>query len=259
MAKAEQRKKAKDSWIYGRRPVLEVLRAGRREMVELIIPSANATEEIEEMVQIAQDRRISLRAAQKGELDRILGSGNHQNCAIRCTGYPYVSIEEILSRVDEDPEAIVLILDHLEDPQNLGSLLRTADAVGVTGVIIPEDRSVLVSSTVVRASVGATEHVRIAKCVNLVRAMKQLKEKNVWLTGLDMDKRATEYTKIDFRGRCGIVVGSEGEGLGRLVQEECDFIGFLPMHGGVASLNAGVAGAIAMYEAIRQKANKKGK
>lgn len=249
----DKKTKKKDSWIYGRRPVLEALRAGRREIYELIVPSGPATEETEEMVSIAHARRIPLRAAQRGECDRILGQVNHQCCAVKAGGYPYVSAEEIYAAAEEDPEAIVLLLDHLEDPQNVGSLLRTAEACGVCGVILPEDRGALVTPTVVRASVGASEHLRIAHVVNLAQAMKALKERNVWLTGLDLTEKAQEYTSIDFRGRCGIVVGSEGEGLGSLVGKTCDFIGYIPMVGQVESLNAGVAGALAMYEAVRQK------
>lgn len=253
----DKKTKKKDSWIYGRRPVLEALRAGRREIYELIVPSGPATEETEEMVSIAHARRIPLRAAQRGECDRILGQVNHQCCAVKAGGYPYVSAEEIYAAAEEDPEAIVLLLDHLEDPQNVGSLLRTAEACGVCGVILPEDRGALVTPTVVRASVGASEHLRIAHVVNLAQAMKALKERNVWLTGLDLTEKAQEYTSIDFRGRCGIVVGSEGEGLGSLVGKTCDFIGYIPMVGQVESLNAGVAGALAMYEAVRQKQAKR--
>lgn len=256
-ADMEKKTKKKDSWIYGRRPVLEVLRAGRREIHELIVPSGTATEEVEEMLALGHERHISVRAAQRGECDRILGQVNHQCCALLCGGYPYVSAADIYAAAEEDPEAMVLLLDHIEDPQNLGSLLRTAEACGVTGVIIPEDRGVLVTSTVVRASVGASEHLQIAHVVNLTQAMKELKERNVWLTGLDLNEQATVFTKVDFKGRCGIVVGSEGEGLGSLIGKTCDFIAYIPMSGCVESLNAGVAGALVMYEAIRQKSLKK--
>ena len=249
----ERKKNRKDSWIYGRRPVLEALRAGRREIFEVIVPSGPATDETEEMIAIAHSRRLPLRAAQRGECDRILGQVNHQCCAIKVAGYPYVSAEDIYAAAEEDPEAIVLLLDHIEDPQNLGSLLRTAEACGVCGVIIPEDRSVMVTPTVVRASVGASEHLRIAHVVNLTQAMKELKERNVWLTGLDLTEDAKEYTDIDFKGRCGIIVGNEGAGLSNLVGKTCDFIGYIPMVGQVESLNAGVAGALVMYEAVRQK------
>lgn len=253
----EKKQKRKEGWIYGRRPVLEALRAGRREIWELIVPSGPATDEVEEMISIAHARRIPLRAAQRGECDRILGQVNHQCCAVKAGGYPYVSAEDIYAAAEDDPEAIVLLLDHIEDPQNLGSLLRTAEACGVCGVIIPEDRSVLVTPTVVRASVGASEHLQIAHVVNLTQAMKELQSRNVWLTGLDLNESAKEYTEIDFHGRCGIVVGSEGAGLGNLVGKTCDFIGYIPMSGQVESLNAGVAGALVMYEAVRQKRTKK--
>lgn len=253
----EKKQKKKDGWIYGRRPVLETLRAGRREISELIVPSGPATDEVEEMIEIARARRIPVRAAQRGECDRILGQVNHQCCALKAGGYPYVNVEDIYAAAEDDPEAIVLLLDHIEDPQNLGSLLRTAEACGVCGVILPADRSVLVTPTVVRASVGASEHLRIAHVVNLTQVMKELKQRNVWLTGLDLTPDAKDYTQIDFKGRCGIVVGSEGAGLGNLVGKTCDFIGYIPMVGQVESLNAGVAGALVMYEAIRQKTTKK--
>ena len=253
----DKKAKKKDGWIYGRRPVLEALRAGRREIWEVIVPSGPATDEVEEMISIARARRLPVRAAQRGECDRILGQVNHQCCAVKAGGYPYVAPEEIYDAAEADPEAIVLLLDHLEDPQNVGSLLRTAEACGVCGVILPEDRGVLVTPTVVRASVGASEHLKIAHVVNLAQAMKELKERNVWLTGLDMTEEAKPFTEVDFRGRCGIVVGSEGNGLGSLVGKTCDFIGYIPMMGQVESLNAGVAGALAMYEAVRQKASRK--
>ena len=253
----DKKTKKKDGWIYGRRPVLEALRAGRREIWEVIVPSGPATDEVEEMISIARARRLPVRAAQRGECDRILGQVNHQCCAVKAGGYPYVAPEEIYDAAEADPEAIVLLLDHLEDPQNVGSLLRTAEACGVCGVILPEDRGVLVTPTVVRASVGASEHLKIAHVVNLAQAMKELKERNVWLTGLDMTENAKPFTEVDFRGRCGIVVGSEGNGLGSLVGKTCDFIGYIPMMGQVESLNAGGAGALAMYEAVRQKAARK--
>ncbi|MGN0886867.1 MAG: 23S rRNA (guanosine(2251)-2'-O)-methyltransferase RlmB [Candidatus Spyradenecus sp.] len=253
----DKKTKKKDGWIYGRRPVLEALRAGRREIWEVIVPSGPATDEVEEMISIARARRLPVRAAQRGECDRILGQVNHQCCAVKAGGYPYVAPEEIYEAAEADPEAIVLLLDHLEDPQNVGSLLRTAEACGVCGVILPEDRGVLVTPTVVRASVGASEHLKIAHVVNLAQAMKELKERNVWLTGLDMTEEAKPFTEVDFRGRCGIVVGSEGNGLGSLVGKTCDFIGYIPMMGQVESLNAGVAGALAMYEAVRQKGLRK--
>jgi 23S rRNA (guanosine2251-2'-O)-methyltransferase len=149
--------------------------------------------------------------------------------------------------------AIVIVLDHLEDPQNVGSILRTAAAIGVTGVIIPEDRATGITPAAVRASAGGTEHIKVAHVVNLPRALADLKEAGMWFTALDWGEDAKEYTKIDFKGRSGLVIGSEGFGIGRLVRENCDFVAVLPMPGGFESLNAGVAAAVAMYEILRQR------
>jgi 23S rRNA (guanosine2251-2'-O)-methyltransferase len=165
----------------------------------------------------------------------------------------------VLSIVKEDPNAIVLFLDHIEDPQNVGSMLRTAEAAGVCAVILPEDRASGVTPGVVRASAGASEHICVAKVVNLVRAMKEIQEAGAWLTGLDFGDDAKPYNHVDFTGRVGLVVGSEGAGLSRLVRESCDFIACLPMRGKIASLNAGVAGGIALYEIVRQQQTKKGR
>ena len=180
--------------------------------------------------------------------------GHHQGVAIKTTGYPYVDFEDIAAEAEADENAIVLVLDHLEDPQNVGSILRTACAAGVTGVVIPEDRGVGVTPAAVRASAGAAEHLKVARVVNLPRAMKSLQEKGVWFTGLDWGEDARPYTTIDFKGRAGLVVGAEGDGLSRLVRETCDFIAELPMPGGFESLNAGVAAGIALYEILRQRA-----
>jgi 23S rRNA (guanosine2251-2'-O)-methyltransferase len=147
----------------------------------------------------------------------------------------------------------VVVLDHLEDPQNVGSILRTACAVGATGVVIPEDRACGITPAVVRASAGGAEHIRVAHVVNIVRAMQDLKEAGLWLTGLDWGPDAKTYTEVDFTGRVGLVVGAEGAGLSRLVRENCDFIAELPMPGGFESLNAGVATAVTLYEILRQR------
>jgi 23S rRNA (guanosine2251-2'-O)-methyltransferase len=173
--------------------------------------------------------------------------------AIKTTGYPYVDFHEIVEAVEEDENAAVLVLDHLEDPQNVGSILRTACAAGFTGVVIPEDRGAGVTPAAVRASAGAAEHLKVAKVVNLPRAMKELQKLNMWFTGLDWGEDARCYTKIDYKGRTGLVIGAEGNGISRLVRETCDFIAELPMPGGFESLNAGVAAGIAMYEILRQR------
>lgn len=241
-------------WIYGRRPVLEVVRAGKRHLYEVVLPrEGRDAPEMAELRGALVERGVPFRVAERDELDVLCEGGNHQGVAIRTGGFPYISIDQVIHDVEADPEALVLLLDHIEDPQNVGSLLRTADAAGVTAVLIPEDRAAGVTAAVVRASAGAAEHMRVAKVVNLVRAMQELKTCGVWLTGLDFGPDAKRHTAVDFKGRVGLVVGSEGRGLSRLVRENCDFIACLPMKGRVESLNAGVAGAITLYEIVRQR------
>ena len=242
-------------WVYGRNPVEEALAAGRRTASEIVLPPA-APDEDDQLARIraeAQARRLVIRTMDRDALDRLTRFGHHQGVALKTAGYPYVGFDEILRAAEEDENALVLVLDHLEDPQNVGSILRTACAVGATGVVIPEDRASGITPAAVRASAGGAEYVKVAHVVNLVRAMEDLKEAGVWFTGLDWGDDAKPYTEIDFKGRVGLVVGAEGAGISRLVRENCDFIGVLPMPGGFESLNAGVAAAVTMYEILRQR------
>lgn len=242
-------------WIYGRNPVEEALAAGRRTASEVILPPAfpDEDDQLQRIRDEAKARRLVIRTMERNQLDKLTRFGHHQGVALKTTGYPYVGFEEILAAVEGDENATVIVLDHLEDPQNVGSILRTASAVGVTGVIIPEDRACGITPAVARASAGGTEYVKVAHVVNLVRAMQDLKDAGVWFTGLDWGEDAKIYTDIDFRGRTGLVVGAEGNGISRLVRENCDFIAELPMPGGFESLNAGVATAITLYEVLRQR------
>ena len=243
-------------WIYGRNPVEEALAAGRRTATEIVLPPAfpDEDEQIRRIREEAAARRIVVRTMERDQLDRLTRFGHHQGVALKTTGYPYVGFEEILHAAEDDENALVLVLDHLEDPQNVGSVLRTACAVGATGVVIPEDRACGITPAAARASAGGAEHVKVAHVVNLSRAMEELKEAGLWLTGLDWGEGARPYTKVDFRGKVGLVVGAEGRGISRLVREKCDFVAELPMPGGFESLNAGVAAAVAMYEIVRQRA-----
>ena len=241
-------------WIYGRRPVLEVVKSERRHLYEAVLPAEGRdAPDVAEIRNALLARGVPFKTLEREALDDLCDGGHHQGVAIRTGGFPYSDFDQIVHTVKEEPNAIVLFLDHIEDPQNVGSLLRTADAAGVTAVVIPEDRAAGVTPGVVRASAGAAEHIRVAKVVNLVRAMKEVQEAGAWITGLDFSADAKPYTEIDFSGRIGLVVGSEGEGVSRLVRESCDFIACLPMRGKVASLNAGVAGGIALYEILRQQ------
>ena len=244
-------------WIYGRNPVEEALAAGRRECTEIVLPPAAADDaQLARIRDEARSRRLAIRTMDRTSLDKLSRFGHHQGVALKTSGYPYVDFGEILSDAAASGSSLVLVLDHIEDPQNLGSILRTACAAGVAGVVLPEDRACGVTPAAARASAGGAEYVKVARTVNIVRAMQELKEAGVWLTGLDMSEKSRPYTEIDFTGRAGLVIGAEGRGLSRLVGENCDFLAEIPMPGGFESLNAGVAAAIAMYEVLRQRGAK---
>ena len=263
-------------WIYGRNPVEEALAAARRTASEIVLPPAfpNEDDQIARIRAEAQSRRLMIRTMDRDQLDRLTRFGHHQGVALKTTGYPYVGIEDIVRDVgvalkttgypyvgiedivrdiEEDENALVIVLDHLEDPQNVGAILRTAAAVGATGVVIPEDRACGITPAAVRASAGGAEHIKVAHVVNLPRAIEELKEAGLWFTGLDWGEDAKNYTDIDFKGRVGLVVGAEGNGISRLVREKCDFIAVLPMPGGFESLNAATAASVAMYEILMQR------
>ena len=243
-------------WLFGRNPVEEALAAGRRTASEIVLPPPfpDEDDQIRRIRDEAHARRLVVRTMERAQLDKLTRFGHHQGVALKTTGYPYVGFNELLDEVRDDENALVVVLDHLEDPQNVGSILRTACAVGATGVVIPEDRACGITPAAVRASAGGAEHLKVAHVVNLVRAMKDLKDAGLWFTGLDWGEDAKPYTEIDFKGRVGLVVGAEGAGISRLVRENCDFIAELPMPGGFESLNAGVAAAVTMYEILRQRA-----
>ena len=251
---ARREQSDRGDWIYGRRPVLEVVKSSKRHLYEAVLPlEGRDAPEVAELRGLLLGRGVPFRTLDREELDALCDGGNHQGVAVRTGGFPYISIDQVIHDVKEDPNALVLILDHIEDPQNVGSLLRTADAAGVTAVLLPEDRAAGVTPAAVRASAGAAEHMRVAKVVNLVRAMQELKECGVWVTGLDIGADAKTYTALDFKGRVGLVVGSEGKGLSRLVRETCDSILSIPMSGNVESLNASVAAGVVLAEFARQR------
>jgi len=239
--------------IYGRNAVYEMLRANRRQVYKLMV--AEGVQErghLTDSLQIAAQRSIPVQRVRREMLDRITDS--HQGIVAEVDEYPYATIDDILDRAAERGEPpLILILDVIQNPQNLGTLLRTAEAVGAHGVLIPQRRGAEVTQAVVNASSGASEHVLIAQVVNLVVAMTELKEHEVWITGLDNLPEATTLDQANLRGAIGLVVGNEGEGMRRLVRESCDFLVKLPMRGQVDSLNAAVAGSIVLYEILRQR------
>jgi len=238
--------------IYGRNAVYECLRARRRDVFKLIVAEgAQEKGTLAQCLQIAQERRIAIQRVPRAQLDQI-GPG-HQGVAAEVSGYPYVALDEILSARGDQPAPVFLVLDCVQDPQNLGALLRTAEAVGVVGVIIAEDRAASVTPAVVNTSSGATEHLKIARVTNITRALEKLQESDVWVVGLEDVPDAQDYTAVDLRGSLALVVGSEGQGIRRLVRETCDILVKLPMQGKITSLNAAVAGSILLYETLRQR------
>ncbi len=241
--------------LFGRQPVCEMLRGGRR-IVKLMVIGDNVkdSDEINEIKTTCEERGIKIEYHKKSTLDSWLNSANHQGVVAACEEYPYVEIDEILAAMEaKEGNALMVILDHVVDPQNLGSLMRTCEAAGVVGVVIPSDRAVGVTPAAVRASAGAAEHLLISRVPNLVSVIERLKTMNVWTTGLEAIPESKPYTEIDFKGKVCIVIGSEGHGLSTPVRKQCDNLVRLPMFGKVSSLNAGVAGAIALYEVLRQQ------
>ena len=242
--------------LYGRQPVVETLRAGRRQIFKLMLArGARATGTVDEALALASRAGVPVQEVERTTLDRLGIEAHHQGLAAEVSEYPYVDLSDLMEGARRAGEApFLLLLDHLLDPQNVGSLLRSADAAGVHGVVIPDRRAASVTPAAVRASAGAAEHLRVAMVTNLAQAMGSLQAQGVWLAGLDMGPEAQEYTEADLGGPLALVVGGEGPGLGRLVRERCDLVIRLSMHGRVASLNSAVAGAIALYEARRQRA-----
>jgi 23S rRNA (guanosine2251-2'-O)-methyltransferase len=241
--------------LYGRQPVRETLRAGRRQVFKLLLAHGiKPTGIVGEILTLAEQANVPVQAVDRRELDKLGGEANHQGLAAEVSGYPYLDLAALLDatlHASEPP--FLLLLDHIQDPQNLGSLLRTSEAAGTHGVVLPSRRAAGVTPAAVRASAGAAEHVRVAMVANLVQAMERLKTEGIWLAGLETLPDAQLYTQIDLSGPLGLVVGSEGQGLTRLVRETCDFLVKLPMLGTVESLNAGVAGAIALYQVRHQR------
>jgi 23S rRNA (guanosine2251-2'-O)-methyltransferase len=236
-------------FIYSRNAVYEALRAGRRQVFRLqIAEGVQPNSKINQMMQMAKERKIPVLRAPRAGLDRI--HPGHQGVVLEAGGFTYCVVADILelARKKEEPP-FVLVLDSLHDPQNFGTLLRTAEAIGVHGVVIPLARTVEVTPSVVNASSGACEHMLIAQA-NLAQAMDELKQADVWIVGLDHSPESQEPDKVRLDGATALVVGGEGEGLRSLTRSKCDFLLRLPMRGNIESLNAAVAGSVALYLAF---------
>lgn len=243
-------------FIWGRNPVYETLRAKRRDVFHLqIAEGVQEKSRLTEILDLAQNRRIPIERIPRTRLDKL--NENHQGVALEVSGYPYMAIEDILENARAKSEPLfALLLDTLQNPQNFGTLLRTAEAVGVHGVIIPTHRAVEITPAVVSASAGASEHMLVVQA-NLANAIDSLKEADAWVVGLDESQQSRSPSDVGLEGPLALVVGSEGDGLRTLVKSKCDFLLRLPMQGHVESLNAAVAGSVVLYLAYltRHKMN----
>jgi len=243
-------------FLYGHWPIMEALRANRRQMEKLIL--ADHLEErgvVGEIIAVAREKAVEVSAVQRRILDDVASGTNHQGMALRVGPYPYVDLDDVLETAQQRGEKpFLLLLDLLKDPQNVGSLIRVADAVGVHGIVLQDRRTVSITPSVVAASSGAVEHLNVAQVTNLVQAMRKLKENDVWLVGMEVGPNVPPLDKTDLNMALGLVLGSEGEGLRRLVRDTCDMLVTLPMRGQVASLNVATAGSIALYSAWQARA-----
>ena len=229
-------------YVYGKNVVNEILKDNTP--VKKVFLSDNFSDK--DILNKLRSLNTNTKYCKPYELDKIV-DGNHQGIVLEVSDYQYFDIDDLL--VNENP--LIVILDHLEDPHNFGAIIRTCEAAGVDGIIIPKNRSVDVNSTVMKTSTGALNHVKICQVTNLKNTMDYLKKKGFWIVGTDMD--GTDYTQVDYKGKMAIITGSEGFGMSRLVKDNCDFIASIPMYGEVNSLNASVATAIIIYEAIKQR------
>jgi 23S rRNA (guanosine2251-2'-O)-methyltransferase len=246
--------------IYGRRAVLETLRARRRRIFRLWLESERTPRPgstVEEIRAAAEASNVATRTVQGGLFEKLAKEGvNAQGVALETGDYPYATLEDCLrhARASQEPP-LLLLLDHLQDPQNLGTLIRTAEAMNVHGVIIPERRAARITPAVSNASAGAVEHLLVAQVNNLNRTIEELKAENIWVAGLESAPEVPPLEQAKLDGALAVVVGSEGEGLSRLARERCDFLVRLPMFGQVGSLNAAVAGSIVLYAARQARGN----
>jgi 23S rRNA (guanosine2251-2'-O)-methyltransferase len=237
--------------LYGIHSVEEALRARSRSLDHLEVARDRHDQRLQSIIDKAREAGVSLRFVPRDQLDRLARSKSHQGVVAVVSGKSYSELDEILA-VKKTGHNFIVFLDGIEDPHNLGALIRTADGAGADGIVIPERRAAGVNATVAKTSAGATEHVKIARVVNLARSLDELKEKNVWIVGLD-ERGSKHYDEVDYNIDCAIVLGAEGHGLHELIRKKCDYLVSIPMTGRVPSLNVSVAGGVVMYEVARQR------
>ncbi|WP_368986147.1 23S rRNA (guanosine(2251)-2'-O)-methyltransferase RlmB [Caldifermentibacillus hisashii] len=240
-----------DDFIIGKNPVLEAIKA-KRDINKIWIGEGSQKGAMQPIIKAAKENQLIIQFVPRRKLDEMV-DGNHQGIVAQVAAYQYYELDELFRRAEEQNEPpFFLILDEIEDPHNLGSIMRTADACGVHGIIIPKRRSVGLTATVAKASTGAIEHIPVVRVTNITRIIDELKEKGVWIAGTDA-KGDMDYRDVDGVLPIALIIGSEGKGISRLHKEKCDFLLQLPMRGHVTSLNASVAAALLMYEIYRKR------
>ena len=256
MKKKNSERPENSGLLYGVNPLLEALRAGDRIPVEIVIAEGARDHRLSELVELARSKNVAVRRSPRGALDRAVGNANHQGVIARIPAARYADadmlLDSIAAQVGSETEPLALVLDGVEDPRNLGAILRTAECAGVDGVFMPERRAAGLSETVAKASAGAIEHVPAARVTNLSRLIDELKGRNVWVIGTAADA-VTDYTEWDWTKPSAVVLGGEGAGLHRLVREHCDVLVRIPVQGRIESLNVSVAAGVILFEALRQR------
>ena len=243
-----------DNAVFGVLPVLEILRAGSRRIDRIMVAEGVREQRLNEVFDLARTHGIRVDRTQRDKLDKLTGNANHQGVVAFTAAADYVDVDEILDASADHP-ALIVVLDGVEDPRNLGAILRSVECAGADGVIIPERRAVGLTETVAKSSAGAIEHVKVAKVANLNRMIEELKRRNIWVVGASGDA-ATAHTEWDWTQPSALVLGGEGSGLHRLVAENCDTLVKVPMYGKIDSLNVSVAAGVILFEARRQRSRK---
>jgi len=241
-------------FIYGIHVVEEALKTRPRSVSHLAVARERSDIKLQRIIDAARSAGIPLRFEPRAALDRLAHSGAHQGVVAAVTAKTYLGLDDLLQQ-RRGKFAFVVVLDGVEDPHNLGAVIRTAEAAGADGIVIPERRAAGVTATAAKASAGAAERLPVARVTNIARTVEQLKEQNIWTVGLD-ERGSQSYEQLDYRMDCALVLGAEGHGLHDLVRRKCDFLVSIPMLGSVPSLNVSVAAGVVMYEIVRQRRSK---
>ncbi|WP_179945259.1 23S rRNA (guanosine(2251)-2'-O)-methyltransferase RlmB [Clostridium carboxidivorans] len=248
-------KSFREDLIEGRNAVIEVLKS-ERTVEQILVANGDVSGSINLILALAKEKKVVIKQVDRKKLDQLSQTGAHQGVIAQITPYKYCDVDDIISYAEEKGEKpFIVILDEIEDPHNFGSIIRTAETCGVHGIIIPKRRNVGLTPAVYKASVGAIEHMKIAKITNINNAIDKLKEQGIWVYGADMNGENYCYD-VDFRGAVALIIGSEGKGILKLTKNKCDVLVKIPMVGNISSLNASVAGGILMYEILKQRFKK---